>query len=75
VIAVSHRVQHAAALGWFALVAACVFWGIVFAQQVLYWGDIMLYFLPMDHLRCTLADAGDTASVEPAHTLRTAVCG
>jgi len=44
---VSHRRQHAAALGWFALVAACVFWKVVFAQQVLYWGDIMLYFLPM----------------------------
>lgn len=43
----SHRVQHAAVLGWFALVAACAFWRIVFAQQVLYWGDIMLYFLPM----------------------------
>ncbi len=43
----SHRREHAAALGWFALVAACVFWRIVFAQQVLYWGDIMLYFLPM----------------------------
>lgn len=43
----SHRWQHAAALGWFALVAACVFWKVVFAQQTLYWGDIMLYFLPM----------------------------
>ncbi|MDW8319730.1 MAG: hypothetical protein RMM08_00070 [Armatimonadota bacterium] len=42
-----HRVQHAAAIGWFALVAACVFWKVAFAQQVLYWGDIMLYFLPM----------------------------
>lgn len=43
----SYRSQHAAALGWFALVAACVFWKVAFAQQVLYWGDIMLYFLPM----------------------------
>lgn len=43
----SHRIQHAAAMGWFALVAACVFGKVVFAQQVLYWGDIMLYFLPM----------------------------
>lgn len=43
----SHRKQHAAALGWFALVAACVFWKVVLLQEVLYWGDIMLYFLPM----------------------------
>lgn len=42
-----YRWKHAATMGWFALVAACVFWKIVFAQQVLYWGDIMLYFLPM----------------------------
>jgi len=44
---VSHRREHAAALGWYALVAACVFWKVVLAQQVLYWGDILLYFLPM----------------------------
>lgn len=43
----SYRSPHAAALGWFALVAVCVFWKVAFAQQVLYWGDIMLYFLPM----------------------------
>ncbi|GIV19158.1 MAG: hypothetical protein KatS3mg023_0909 [Armatimonadota bacterium] len=43
----SNRTRHAAALGWFALVAVCVFWKVVFTQQVLYWGDIMLYFLPM----------------------------
>ncbi|GIV16146.1 MAG: hypothetical protein KatS3mg022_1581 [Armatimonadota bacterium] len=42
-----NRTRHAAALGWFALVAACVFWKVAFIQQVLYWGDIMLYFLPM----------------------------
>ncbi len=43
----SHRKQHAAAMGWLALVAVCVFWKVALAQQVLYWGDIMLYFLPM----------------------------
>ncbi|GBC97351.1 hypothetical protein HRbin16_03174 [bacterium HR16] len=42
-----HRREHAAALGWFALVAASVFWKVVLARQVLYWGDLMLYFLPM----------------------------
>lgn len=42
-----HRRQHAAAIGWLALVAACVFWKVTLAQQVLYWGDVMLYFLPM----------------------------
>ena len=43
----SHRWKHAAALGWLALVAACVFCKVTLARQVLYWGDIMLYFLPM----------------------------
>lgn len=42
-----HRGQHAAAAGWFALVAACVFWKVIFLQHTLYWGDILLYFLPM----------------------------
>jgi len=44
---VSHRYTHAAALVWFSIVAVCVFWQVVFSQQVLYWGDLMLYFLPM----------------------------
>lgn len=43
----SHRWQHAAAMGWHLLVAACVFWKVALTQQVLYWGDLLLYFLPM----------------------------
>lgn len=46
----SHRWKRAATVGWLALVAACVFWKVTFAQQVLYWGDIMLYFIPMTSL-------------------------
>lgn len=46
----SRRWEHAAAVGWLALLAACVFWKVTLAQQVLYWGDIMLYFLPMTTL-------------------------
>jgi hypothetical protein len=44
---VSHCYLHTAALVWFALVAVCVFWKVALTQQVLYWGDLMLYFLPM----------------------------
>ncbi len=43
----SHRAEHAAVMGWFAVIAACVFWKVTLAHQVLYWGDIFLYFLPM----------------------------
>lgn len=42
-----HRREHVAALGWYALVATSVFWQVVVRQQVVYWGDILLYFLPM----------------------------
>lgn len=35
------------AILWFAIIACTVFWRIVFKGEVLYYGDIMLYFHPL----------------------------
>lgn len=45
-----HRITsgaHLLASLWFAGVACAVFWRVVFRGEVLYYGDIMLYFHPM----------------------------
>ncbi len=43
---ISIRINLLAAL-WFAGVACAVFWRVLFLGEVLYYGDIMLYFHPM----------------------------